>query len=59
MYNDEIDDDKNTEYVRNIIEEEEEELNKLPKTDQRYHITSKDVDSESDFVGNPKNNDPN
>jgi|LauGreDrversion4_2_1035121.scaffolds.fasta_scaffold1940091_1 hypothetical protein len=39
MYNDEIDDDKNTEYVRNIIEEEEE-LNKLPKTDQRYHITS-------------------
>jgi hypothetical protein len=58
MYNDEIDDDKNTEYVRNIIEEKEE-LNKLPKTDQRYHITSKDVDSESDFVGNPKNNDPN
>ena len=39
MYNDEIDDDKNTEYVRNIIEEKEE-LNKLPKTDQRYHITS-------------------
>jgi hypothetical protein len=39
MYNDETDDDKNTEYVQNVIEEGEE-LNKLPKTDLRYQIIS-------------------